>query len=126
MSPTARFVLAFVIAAAGFALGVTIAARHFEPQLAAANRRAGELEHAYLTVAESAGRQNAAIEAERSAGQQRQEKARAAAAQAHSAAQTHYARAEAILAERPAPGADPCRSARDAFDAELRAERGPR
>ena len=111
---------------AGIAGGAWLAARHFEPQLAAANRKAGEFEHAYLTLAETTGRQNAAIEAERIAGEQRRKTAIAAAKQARSAAQTHYDKGAAILAQRPPPGADPCRAARDAFDAELIAERAPR
>lgn len=109
---------------AGAAGGAWLAARHFEPQLAAANLKLGEFQNAYLTLAEATGRQNAAIEQLHADGERRKKAALAAAETSHHAAQSHYRKAEAILGLKPPPGVDPCRAARAAFDDELREERG--
>jgi hypothetical protein len=122
--PWGRLVAVAALLLAGIVLGGWLAARHFEPQLAEANRKLGEYEHAYLTLAEATGRQNAAIDALEQAAATRKGKARKAAIQARGAAQPHYGRAEAILGLKPPPSADPCRAASADFDAELREERG--
>lgn len=122
--PWKKLLLALMFVAIGFALGGWLTARHFEPQLAEANQALGEFRNAYGVLAEAAGRQNAAIEAERLAGEGRKKKAGEAARAASDAAQPHYTRAENILGLKPPPGMDPCAAARDAFDAELREERG--
>lgn len=123
--PWARLVVAVVVLLAGIVIGGGLATLHFEPQLAEANRKLGEYEHAYLTLAAGTARQNAAIDALESAGRERAEQARARAKQARGAAQAHYDRAEAILGLKPPPGADPCRTASADFDAELADERRP-
>lgn len=122
--PWHKLVLAVGIALCGMVLGGLLAARHFEPQLAEANRKLGEFEHAYLTLAAASGRQNAAIEALRIAGEARKEKARQSARQARGEAQGLYRDAEAILGLKLPAGADPCRAASADFDDELRRERG--
>lgn len=124
--PWERLIVAAALLLAGIALGGWLAARHFEPQLAEANRQIGELEHAYLTLADATGRQNAAIETLRVEGAQRKEKAQQAARQARGAAQPHYDRAKAIMGLKPPPAADPCRAASADFDAELTNERRQR
>lgn len=107
----------------GIVGGALLASRHFEPALAAAHHRAGELEHAYLTLATATARQNTALEQLHAEGIARRENAILAAASARGAAQHHYDNSKAVLGLKPPPGADPCHAARDAFDAELRRER---
>ncbi|MEW6166064.1 MAG: hypothetical protein AB1642_13480 [Pseudomonadota bacterium] len=122
--PWARLVAVAVVLLAGIALGGWLAARHFEPRLAEANRKLGEYQHAYLTLAEATGRQNAAIEAMKTAEHERQARAVRAAATARREARGHYNAAQAILGLKPSAGTDACAAARADFDAELRAERG--
>ena len=124
--PWAQPAVAVVVLLAGIALGGWLAALHFEPRLAEANRKLGEYEHAYLTLAAAASRQNAAIDELQRAVMERKENARQAARQARGAAQVHYDKASAIGGLKPPPGADPCRAASADFDAELRDERGRR
>lgn len=117
--------VAVLVALAGAAAaGARLSAGHYEPLLAEANRRAGEIEHAYRTLAAGIAEQNATVQALHDAGERRKKNAIAAAETARHDAQAHYRRAEAILGLKPPPGVDPCRSAREAFDAELREERG--
>ncbi|MDO8932865.1 MAG: hypothetical protein Q7U97_10760 [Rhodocyclaceae bacterium] len=131
MIPTPYRMAAFGIALLlvflfGVGSGGALAVRHYEPQLAEANRKAGEMENAYLTLAAVTTQQNNAINALHDAGEERKAAAIAAAKQANGEAQGYYGRGQTILGLRPPPGADPCRNARDAFDDELRAERGAR
>lgn len=119
-----RLLLALLIAVVGAALGAGVAAWHFEPQLAAANRSLGEFKNAYASLAAASAHQNDAIEAERRAGEARAAQARTAAAAAEQQAEPHYRAAGVILGLKPSAGADPCTAARAAFDAELREERG--
>lgn len=126
MSPVSmeRLLVALAIAAFGFFVGITLTARHYEPRLAAANKKIGEFENAYATLAETTGRQNAAIDALELQASQRKEQARQAAVQARGAAQAHYRRSDGILGLKTPPGADPCRAAAAEFDTELAIERG--
>lgn len=121
-----RLLIVLLIAAVGFAGGAWLAAWHFEPQLAEANHKAGEMEHAYLTLAEATSRQNTAINALAEEGKRRKENSAAAAIQAQGAAQTFFSRGQDILGLKLPAGADPCLAAREAFDNELREERGKR
>ncbi|MDD5175745.1 MAG: hypothetical protein PHQ05_04910 [Sterolibacterium sp.] len=111
---------------ASIAAGAWLAARHYEPQIAEANRKSGEMERAYLTLAAATDRQNAAINTLRAEAKRRKEKAESAAIQAQGEAQTFFARGQGILGLKLLPGADPCIAAREAFDDELREERGKR
>lgn len=126
MSPVSmeRLLVALAIASFGLFVGITLAARHYEPKLAAANKKLGEFEHAYATLAEATGRQNAAIDALERQARQRKEQARLAAQQARGAAQANYNDAQGILGLKTPPGADPCRAAAAEFDTELGIERG--
>lgn len=124
--PWAQLGVAVVVLLAGIALGGWLAALYFEPRLAEANRKLGEYEHAYLTLAAAASRQNAAIDELQRAVMERKEVARRAATSAAATAAPHYAAAQVIIGLKPLPGADPCRAASADFDAELADERGPR
>lgn len=121
--PWGRILAILAVLAAGVLLGGAIVQRHYEPQLTAANQKIGALEHAYLTLAEATGRQNAAIDALEQQGRARADKAAQAVQQAHGEAQDYYRRGEAILGLKRPPSADPCRSASAEFDAELQRER---
>lgn len=115
----------------GMAGGAWMAASYFAPQIAKEANLRGQFENAYLTVAESAGHQNAAIQDLHDQGEQRKAKARTSAAKAEQSAQPHFAAAAAILGEGLSVSANPdtcaaAHAASAAFDAELAKERTAR
>lgn len=125
-------VLAVVLLLAmGAAGGFWLAGRHYDPLLADAQSKAeasaGQLAGCTTTrdnLQASVAQQNQAlIDLQRQAAQVA-ERAQAAQASAEQKAQSAEQRAQQILAERPAPGADACSAARNAFDSELKKERG--
>jgi hypothetical protein len=121
-----ELIIAAVLVIVGAAGGAWLAARHYEPQLAEANRKAGENDQALKTCVAASTSQNAAIEALRDDAEKRRLRDIAAAKQAHGVAIDYFREGQIILGLRPPSGADPCKFARDAFDDELRDERGKR
>lgn len=117
-------VLGAVIFSAGGVTALVFAEKHYQPMIDAANTRAGQMQNAYTAIATAAGRQNAAIAELEEQGRVREQKAAAALTAARAEAKQASGRALWILGTRPPPGADECRAARDAFDDELRHERG--
>lgn len=117
-------ILAVIIFAAGGVTALVFAEKHYQPMIDAANHKAGQLENAYKAIAAASGRQNAAIVDLEAQGKARAEKAATALREAQEAAKQAGTKALWILGTRPPPGADECRAARDAFDDELKQERG--
>lgn len=121
--------LAWLIAAAavaivGFTAGVKITSAHYRPKLEQAQQQIGEYRNAYSTLAAATGRQNDAIAQLETAANARQAQAAQAVRQANAAAAPLRSQAAAIVSLKPPAGADECKAAQEAFDDELRAERG--
>ena len=120
----AAVVLALVISAGGFAAGYNRAKNHYVPQLDAANAELAKVRAEVTSLSASIANQNAAIEQARKQAEDRAKAAQSAIAAAQEAASKADLTAQRILASRPPKGRDECLAARDAFDEELRAERG--
>lgn len=100
-----------------------------ETKLKAANERADSFEQAYAAVAAAAQRQNDEMNKMVAQAQERAQQAKAAADKARSESAGYQAQAASILQSRPPDGASECAAAaaaRDAFDIELKGERGER
>lgn len=108
----------------GMAAGAWIAAGHYQPIIDEAHKKIGELEHAYLTLATATRRQNDAIDALSAEARRRKKQAEQEAQRAHALAMNDYRLGAAVLSLSRPPGIDPCLAARQAFDDELRIERG--
>lgn len=116
--------LAFAIAAAGAWGGHKTTAAYYQPKVAKAKAVAAEFEAAYNALARVSLRQTEAINQLQADAEAREKRAAQAVAQARAAAASHRDRATTIMGLKLPAGADECRAARDAFDAELRQERG--
>lgn len=129
--PLGQVLAALLLATVGAGLGAWLAAGHYRPQLDQAQQQiaAGAAAVASCittskSLQASVTEQNQAlVDLQRQAAQVA-ERAQAAQAAAEQKAVSAERRAQQILAERPAPGADVCTAARDAFDIELKGERG--
>lgn len=117
--------LALILGLTGFGawLGFHAASDHYEPLLAAAQQQVGQYQSANSQMRAAVKQQDDGIEAALQLAQQREQAAKDAQQTALGAAQAYQRKAAAILASRPL-GMDECKAASDAFDGELRAERG--
>ena len=116
--------------AVGAGMGAWLAAGHFRPQLATAQKQIADSSAAVascVTTRESLAAgvesQNQALVRLQAAAAQSAERARAAQAAAEGRARTAEQNAQSILAERTPAGAEACSTARQAFDNELAQER---
>jgi peptidoglycan hydrolase CwlO-like protein len=120
----AAVLIAVVIAASGFAAGYNRAKNHYAPLLDAANAELNTARREATALSASIASQNAALVQAKQQAEARAQAAQNAIAKAQAAAQQAEQSAQRILASRPPAGADECKAARGAFDAELAAERG--
>ena len=126
MRPTIKTVVAAMIAAAViFALvwlHNSLAERHYQPTIDSLNKTLGSVKQHNANLTAQLQAQNAAIAS--MAVQSEKDKQRIAELEkaAQQGAGEEYGRANEVLQERTV-GADVCRAASDAFDAELRKER---
>ncbi|MGQ0711190.1 MAG: hypothetical protein ACT4NV_15755 [Rhodoferax sp.] len=116
--------LAAVIAAVGAWGGHQATAAYYRPKVATAEARAAEFESAYNALALASQHQNDAINQLQAQAKTRKDRADREVAMARAAAATRRDRAVAIMSLKLPVGADECRAAREAFDEELRQERG--
>lgn len=119
-----------LLVAVGAGLGAWLAAGHFRPQLATAQKQIADSSAAVascVTTRESLAAgvesQNQALVRLQAAAAQSAERAQAAQAAAEGRARTAEQNAQSILAERTPAGAEACSTARQAFDNELAQER---
>ena len=126
LTPTVKTVVAAIMAAAViFALvwlHNTLAERHYQPTIDSLNKTLGSVKQHNANLTAWVQAQNAAIAS--MAVQSEKDKQRIAELEekAHRGAGKEYGKANEVLQERTV-GADVCRAASDAFDAELRKER---
>lgn len=118
--------LAAIIAAAGAWGGHNATSAYYKPKVANAEARAAEFESAYNSLALASQHQNEAINQLQADAKVREKRAAQEVAQARAAAATSRDQATAIMGLKLPTGADECREAREAFDEELRQERGKR
>lgn len=118
--------LAAIIAAAGAWGGHKATAAYYKPKVAKAEARAAEFESAYNSLALASQHQNEAINQLQADAKAREKRAAQEVAQARAAAATSRDQATAIMGLKLPAGADECLEAREAFDEELRQERGKR
>lgn len=118
--------VALIIAAAGAWGGHKATAAYYRPKVAKAEARAAEFESAYSALALASRHQNEAIAQLQADAKEREEQAAKAVAQARASASAIRATATNIMGLKLPSGADECRAAREAFDEELRQERGKR
>lgn len=118
--------LASIIAAAGAWGGHKATATHYKLKVAEAEARAVKLKSAYDSMALARQRQNDAINQLQADAKAREKRAAQDVAQARAAAATSRDQATAIMGLKLPAGADECLEAREAFDDELRQERGKR
>lgn len=111
--------------------GYKLAAWHYKPALQAAQEaqgraedRAGQFEGAYNALAPAVGRCNASITALQDQAKAREARAAADIATAKATADIAAGAARDIMRTTAPPGMDQCQAAREAFDAELKQERG--
>lgn len=122
----AWLVLAAVIAGVGAWGGHKATAAYYQPKVAKAEARAAEFESAYGSLARAVQNQNDAINRLQEDAKAREERAAQEVAQARAAAATSRDQATSIMGLKLPAGADECQAAREAFDDELRQERGKR
>ena len=117
--------LLLVLGLAGFGawLGFRATRDYYEPKLEDAEAQVGQFQTANTQMRAAVKQQNAAIEGIQQRAQQREEEAATEQRTAAAAAQSYQQKAATILASRPL-GADECAAASQAFDEELRQERG--
>ena len=120
-----------VIAGAGAWGGHKAAQAYYQPKIEklearakAAEDRAKEFETAYNALAGATQRQNEAINRLSAESAERQRLAAIAIAKAKAESAEFKSKATAIMGLKLPPGADECTAAREAFDIELREERG--
>jgi len=89
-----------------------------------ANDRANGFKKSYEDLAATTKQQNDAVQKTVAAALEREQQAQVAIAKARADSKGYQAKAAAILLSKPPAGADECVAARDAFDLELKAERG--
>ena len=118
--------LAAIIAVAGARGGHKATAAYYEPKVAKAEARAAEFESAYRSIALASQRQNEAINQLQADAKAREQRAAQELAKARAAAAASREQATAIMGLKLPAGADECREASEAFDDELREERGKR
>lgn len=122
----AWLVLAAAIAGIGAWGGHKATAAYYQPKVAKAEARAAEFESAYGSLARAAQNQNDAINRLQADAKAREKRAAQEVAQARAAAATSRDQATSIMGLKLPSGADECQAAREAFDDELRQERGKR
>lgn len=119
-----------LLIAAGTGLGAWLAAEHYRPQLATAQKQIADSSAAVAScvtsresLAAGVEAQNQALQRLQAAAAQSAERARAQQEAAEGRAVAAEQNAQAILAERIPAGAEVCSAARHAFDTELAQER---
>ena len=117
-------ILAGVIAAAGFTAGYKHAQNTYVPKLDATEQELAKSRAEVSSLSASISAQNAEIEQAKAQAEQRAKEAQSAIVKAAEASAQAQLAAQRILASRPPAGADECKAAQAAFDAELRQERG--
>jgi len=120
----AAAILSCVIAAAGFAAGYKRAQNTYVPKLDATEQELSKARAEVASLSASISSQNAAIAQVKAQAEQRAKEAQSAITKAAEASAQAQIAAQRILASRPPTGADECKAAQAAFDAELRQERG--
>lgn len=126
-----KIILWVVLAAISAGCGVWASRAYYQPRLDLADikmsqeaDRAQQFETAYTALVAAAKRQNAAINDLQAQGEAREVAAKKAVESAQGAAQKLYAQAAKTSASRPPAASDECTAAREAFDEELKQERG--
>ncbi|MBL8473805.1 MAG: hypothetical protein JNM98_18590 [Rhodocyclaceae bacterium] len=93
-------------------------------QLQAESERAKGMERSFQALSDAASEQDKALQDLQALQALREQQAKSAIAAAHAGAAKKQAAAAQIMLSKPAPGEDECAAASNAFDAELRLERG--
>ncbi len=126
-----KIILWVVLAAISAGAGAWASRAYYQPRLSLsdlkadqATNRAQQFETAYTALAAAARRQNTAINDLQAQGEVREVAAKKAVEAAQGAAQKLYAQAAKTSASRPPAASDECTAARQAFDDELKHERG--
>ncbi|WP_175969607.1 hypothetical protein [Burkholderia sp. BCC0322] len=129
-STIARALALMATVAALLGVGAYLASRHYEPivagldqKLGAANQVIADDKQAYGVLATQAKTQNDAILGLQRAAEARAASAAAAVAAAESVATKSQARANVLLASKPAPGVNLCDAARALVDEQIKQER---
>lgn len=119
-----------LLVAAGAGLGAWLAAEHYRPQLATAQKQIADSSAAVASCVTSRESLTAGVEAQsqalarlQAAAAQSAERARAQQEAAEGRALVAERSAQTILAERTPAGTEACTAARQAFDQELAQER---
>lgn len=126
LTPTVKTVVAAITAAAViFALvwlHNTLAERHYQPTIDSLNKTLGSVKQHNTNLTAQLQAQNAAIASLTADSQKDKQRIAELEKKAQRGAGEEYGKANEVLQERTV-GADVCRAASDAFDAELRKER---
>lgn len=126
LTPTVKTVVAAITAAAViFALvwlHNTLAERHYQPTIDSLNKTLGSVKQHNANLTAQLQAQNAAIASLTADSQKDKQRIAELEKKAQRGAGEEYGKANEVLQERTV-GADVCRAASDAFDAELRKER---
>jgi len=120
----ARAFAGLAIVAGLIGAGWYMASRHYTPLLDAAKAEAVRLGDANQSLAASIKKQNQSIADLQASAKKREQAARQALESARGAAEKDFISAGSIMLQKAPVGAEKCDAARDAFAAELLAERG--
>ncbi len=117
-------IVAFIIALTGGFYGYNKAATKYKEEVAKVQVDLAQARSTNQELIDHLAIQNAAIDKLQAETADRIQKAQDAIAQAQAQAHQADQAAQRILAAKPPVGADLCKAARDAFDEELKQERG--
>lgn len=123
LSPYLTYLKFFAIAAV-FVMGFALASHLKQGTIDKLNQDIGEYKSAYSSLALTTQEQNNAISDLQDQAAAREKAAAAAIQEAHNNTQVIERKVTALLHQRPANGKNVCEAARQAFDEELRQERG--
>lgn len=117
-------IIALALVTGGGVLGYKKATSKYAPELESAQKDLTDARAAVLMLQQDISAQNAAILQLKQAGEERLAQAQAVILKAQQQAHEADQAAQKILTSRPPQGVDTCKAARDAFDEELKQERG--
>ena len=127
LTPYLTYIKLALVAAIGvvlFAAGYALSNHFSQNTIDSLNQSLGEYKSAYLSLATTAQDQNDAINKLNSESADREKAAAAAQEQAKAASKLAQRRSAAILNQKRPAGVNLCDAASQAFDDELKAERG--
>lgn len=120
----AKIAIAAAALAIAAALGAWACHAFYAPRLELARTNLGTCTTNAAALETSLGKQNEAVIDLKAKAAQRERDAKAAVAAAAPKAESEYHKASAVMTLRPPAGKDECKAAREAFDDELKEERG--